>query len=238
MNTLWALRVFLNPKRQRSPNHSQLDSTWRKHHLRAWAFMMSSLQWFKVRGKNFWCFVFFFFFSKHKYFAFLLFLSCSSTKIKALIFFFLIKHVYYSSSKTSYHHWKEGKWIEVLPLHDKSEFTLTSVIWENCSKFLSFICTTKACHCPHQGGGSVVFADLNDVCVRMLSCFSHVLLFETLWTEACQAPLSMGFSKQEYWSGLPCPPPGDLPDLGMEPTSLMSSTMAGEFFTTSTTWEV
>ena len=45
----------------------------------------------------------------------------------------------------------------------------------------------------------------------LLSHFSHVWLFETLWTVVCQAPLSMAFSRQEYWIGLPCPPPGDLP---------------------------
>ena len=53
----------------------------------------------------------------------------------------------------------------------------------------------------------------------VLSHFSHVQLFETLWTVACHAPLSIGFSKQEYWSGLACPPPGDLPDPEIEPTS-------------------
>ena len=47
-------------------------------------------------------------------------------------------------------------------------------------------------------------------------------LFVTPWTIACQAPLSMGFPRQEYWSGLPCPPPRNLPDPGMEPVSLMS----------------
>ena len=46
----------------------------------------------------------------------------------------------------------------------------------------------------------------------VLSCFSRVRLFGTLWTVARQAPLSMGFSRQEYWSGLPFPPPGHLPD--------------------------
>ena len=51
----------------------------------------------------------------------------------------------------------------------------------------------------------------------MLSSFSHVGLLATLWAVTCQAPLSMGFCRQEYWSGLPCPPPGDLPDLGKEP---------------------
>ena len=44
----------------------------------------------------------------------------------------------------------------------------------------------------------------------------HVHLFETPWTVACQAPLSIGFSSQKYWSGLPLPSPGDLPDLGIE----------------------
>ena len=50
-----------------------------------------------------------------------------------------------------------------------------------------------------------------------------------------QAPLSVGFSRQESWSGLPCSPPGDLPDMGIEPKSLVSPSLAGEFFTTSAT---
>ena len=66
----------------------------------------------------------------------------------------------------------------------------------------------------------------------VLSCFSRVQCFETLWTVAHQAPLSMGFSRQEYWSGLPCPPPGDLPDPGIDSVSLVSPTLAGSFFTT------
>ena len=71
----------------------------------------------------------------------------------------------------------------------------------------------------------------------VLSHFSYVRCFLKLWTLPCQAPLSMGFSRQEYWSGLPCPPPGDLPDPGTEPISLMSPALAGRFFTTSTTVE-
>ena len=71
----------------------------------------------------------------------------------------------------------------------------------------------------------------------MLSLFSHVQLFVTSWTVARQAPLSMGFSRQEYRSGLPCPPPGDLPNLGIKPASLMSPALAGGFFTISATWE-
>ena len=57
------------------------------------------------------------------------------------------------------------------------------------------------------------------VCVRTLSHFSPVWIFATPWTVAHQAPLSIGFSRQESWSGLPCPPPGDLPNPGIEPRS-------------------
>ena len=66
----------------------------------------------------------------------------------------------------------------------------------------------------------------------VLSHFSHVRLFVTLWTVARQVPLSMGVSKEEYWSGLPCSPPGDIPDPGIEHTSPMSPALAGEIFTT------
>ena len=71
----------------------------------------------------------------------------------------------------------------------------------------------------------------------MLSRFTRVQLFAILWTIASQAPLSMGFSRQESWIGLPCPPPGDLPDPGIKPASLMSPTLAVKFFNTSATWE-
>ena len=65
----------------------------------------------------------------------------------------------------------------------------------------------------------------------VLSHFSHILLVVTLWTVARQASLSIGFFRQEYWSGLPCPPPGDLPDPWIKPASLMSPALAGEIFT-------
>ena len=67
---------------------------------------------------------------------------------------------------------------------------------------------------------------------------SHAQLFETLWAVAPQAPLSMGFSRQEYWSGLPFPPPGDLPNLGIKSMSFRSPALADRFFTTSATWEI
>ena len=66
---------------------------------------------------------------------------------------------------------------------------------------------------------------ISPMCV--LSCFSRVPLFATTWTIARQAPLSMGFSKQEYWSGLPWPPPWDLSNPGIKPTSLLSPALVG-----------
>ena len=71
----------------------------------------------------------------------------------------------------------------------------------------------------------------------MLSHFSHVRLSATLWATAHKTPLSMEFSRHEYWSGLPCPPPGDLPHPGTEPLTLRSPALAGGFFTTRG-WEV
>ena len=60
---------------------------------------------------------------------------------------------------------------------------------------------------------------------------SRVQLFATSWTVTSQAPLSMEFSRQEYWSGLPFPSPGNLPDPGIKPMSLVSPALAGRFFT-------
>ena len=68
----------------------------------------------------------------------------------------------------------------------------------------------------------------------VLSHFSCVQLFGSLWTLALQVPLSMGFSRQEHWSGFPRPPPSDFPDLGIKPMSLTSLALTGRFFTTST----
>ena len=59
----------------------------------------------------------------------------------------------------------------------------------------------------------------------------------TLWTVDHKAPLSMGFPRQEYCSGLPCPPPGNLPDSGIDPASLTSPALAGGFFTANSIWE-
>ena len=65
------------------------------------------------------------------------------------------------------------------------------------------------------------------MCMRAQS-LSHVQVSEALWTVALQALLSMGFFRQEYWSGLPCPPPGDLPDPGIEPASPASPALQAD----------
>ena len=62
----------------------------------------------------------------------------------------------------------------------------------------------------------------------VLSCFSRVWLFVTLWAIVCQVPLFMGFSRQEYWSGLPCPPSRDLPDPGIKPESLVAPALQAD----------
>ena len=90
-----------------------------------------------------------------------------------------------------------------------------------------------------QGKGRKKFSFLLNCLLKwnvcMLSRLSHVQLFATLWTGALQAPLYMGFSRQEYWNGLP--PPGDLPNPGIELASLTSLALASRFFTTDATWE-
>ena len=116
-------------------------------------------------------------------------------------------------------------------------------LWPMC------VCTC-VCLCGHVYAMRVRMRIHGYVCVCiytlhatcLLSRFSHVRLFATPWTVARQAPLSMGFFRQEYWSGLPCPPPGDLPHPGIEPVSL-SPALAGGFFPTcvqliATSWTV
>ena len=65
-------------------------------------------------------------------------------------------------------------------------------------------------------------------CLCLLSRFSHIQLLVTLWTVALEAPLSIGFCRQEHWSGLSCPPPGDLPDTGIEPASPAASALQAD----------
>ena len=116
-----------------------------------------------------------------------------------------------------------------VPLWD-SAVEQNSGLLDFCGRHLA----TPSCSFASQ------FRHENSVCsLCMLSRFSRVRPLASLWTVACQAPLWIlwGFFRQKYWSGLPFPPPGNLPNRGIEPTSLMSLALAGWFFTTSATWE-
>ena len=84
---------------------------------------------------------------------------------------------------------------------------------------------------------SYKFLHLSQIAVAAICCLAakSCPTVATPWTVARQAPLSMGFSRQEHWNGLPCPPPGDLLDPGIGSKSLISPALTGGFFTTSTT---
>jgi len=96
--------------------------------------------------------------------------------------------------------WALGAWASAVVAHRLSFATACGIFLEQESNpcLLDHQCMCTSCE---------------------LSCFSPVRLFPTPWTVACQASLSMGFSRRQYWSGLPCPPPGDLSDPGTEPMS-------------------
>ena len=93
---------------------------------------------------------------------------------------------------------------------------------------------------PSKASGDAVFLHhpIFSLHACVLSCFSRVQLFVTPRTVAHQSPLFVGFSRQEYWRGLSFPPPGNLPNPRIEPTSLTSPELAGGFFTTSASWKV
>ena len=115
-----------------------------------------------------------------------------------------------------------------------SWFTLECSSWSlrgahDNSFFYECLCfTTKMCT---VGSLTVGF------CFARMCVLRRLWYFVTLWTVACQAPLSMGFPTQECWNALPFLPPGDLLDPGIEPAHLASPALAGGFFTTSTTWK-
>ena len=100
-------------------------------------------------------------------------------------------------------------------------------------------CNYSSCHnwgCAKIYAISDIFfflAHSHIVVVDMLSC---VQLSSTLWTVACQAPLSMEFSRQEYWSGLPFPPPGDLPEAEIKPVSPLAPALQMDFFYPQSHW--
>ena len=103
---------------------------------------------------------------------------------------------------------------------------------------LCFKCTAKWFWYIYICTSIHIYMYISDVYINIRKwMLSHIWLFVTAWAVACQAPLSMGFSRQEYWSGLPFPSPGDHPDPGIEFMFLASLVLAGGFLTTSVAWE-
>ena len=103
--------------------------------------------------------------------------------------------------------------------------------WCSSGSEFTFHCTGGLCFIPGQGTKipHVPQATREPMCVCVCVCesLSHVRLFVTLWTVALQAPLSVETSRQEYWSGFPFSSPGDLPNPGIKPKSLVSLALAG-----------
>ena len=111
--------------------------------------------------------------------------------------------------------------------------------WLSIPVFLSGECHGQknlAGYTPRGQKKSDITEQLTLLYLAVKCLFAENQIVSHLWTIVCHTPLSMGFSKQEQWSRLPCPPPGNLPDPGIEPVSLMSPALSGELFTTSTTW--
>ena len=117
-------------------------------------------------------------------------------------------------------------WLDLYPTLESGGFRFHQFFPRNNCPFLFTLLLLR------HSLGTHIFVQ---VLVCVLSRFSCVRFFVTLWTVARQVPLSMGIPRQEYWSGLPCPPPGDRPDPGIEPASLTSPALAAGFFTMSIT---
>ena len=86
-----------------------------------------------------------------------------------------------------------------------------------------------------KGQSRPIVREIKWLLLLLLSHFSRVQLYASLWTTARQVPLSTGFCRQEYWNGLPCSPPWDLPNPAIESVSFTSPALAGWFFTSSAT---
>ena len=144
----------------------------------------------------------------------------------------------------------------IFSLHKKA---LKSLAWDACSlwlavvflmfgymlffrkrkrkKFLFILASPLILQSCSSGPSKRLSLGYSPLCMRVKSPQSCLTICDPMDCIAHQAPLSMGFSKQDYWGGLSCPPPGDLPHPGIEPTSLMSAALADGFFTTRAAWK-
>ena len=133
-------------------------------------------------------------------------------------------------------HWKEqGRTLpQSCQMDHNPARPLTSDFWPPDCERVSFVFSAPSLWCF----AAAALGRVHSICAlswfdcNIMCMLSPIRLFATPWTVAHQDPLSMGFPRQEYWSGLPCPLSGDLPNSGIEPMSLMSPATAGGFFTT------
>ena len=124
-------------------------------------------------------------------------------------------------SKTSIFKWKFPTWERHACFHN----TTTMVMSWNKMQELSVLMLPSM----HRAPSMFCFPMLTtEICVCVLSCFSHVQLLATLWTVARQTPLCIGFFRQKYQSRWPCPPPEDLPNLGIEPAALVTPALQAD----------
>ena len=126
---------------------------------------------------------------------------------------------------------ERNAWWEIL--YDAAEKLLQGVLIRTMYSILDFL----KCYVLVTNSKSELSKMCVCVCVHIrIQSHSHVWVFVTPWTVAPQAPLSMKFSRQEYWCGLPFPSPGDLPDPGIKPGSPVSPVLAGGFFILLSHW--
>ena len=133
-------------------------------------------------------------------------------------------------SKSSLNMWKFTVHVLLKPGLENFEHYFASM-WDECNCVVVWTFFGMGMTSRVYSNFGRKFLSITQYCA-VLNHFSHVWFFVTLWTIACQAPLSMGFSRKEYWNGLLCPPQGDLPDPRTEFMSLKSPALAGGFFTT------
>ena len=132
-----------------------------------------------------------------------------------------------------FHRWHVGMDSKVLSQNRTDTSSLLELFERTFCKVENALQSVLLTSVAEEGNFNLIYTCF--VCCVVLNCFSCVQFFAAPRTVGHQAPLSMGFSRKEYWSGLPRPPPEDLPNPGIKPTSFMSPALVGGFFTTSTT---